>query len=248
MRIAVIWLCLVSGIGAPLYGAPGRAVTNVVVERLMSAEEFRNAGLEKLTAPELSALNAWLQKFVIALATEDAPRTRASITGKWLALDSNTVRIVRDDGPFIYAEAFTRDEKESLGNYDLARQQDGAIRGRAKLRWSCKYWCRDISCDVPKWIENSCTTEDEVVFTSVTLTRIEGYVMAPQRPEPLDRAYAKFCRTCGANLPKVKQVHLDPLRRRLIGVRHAVRRTSSAPTGVRRRGGAERLDGPRNEG
>jgi hypothetical protein len=176
------------------------------LEQLMSAEEFRNAGLQKLSADELSTLNAWLHKFTLkvsdAIATEPLAK---GVTGRWLSLESNTVRTLREDGNYVYGELFKRDEKESIGSYDLVKQRDGTISGRGRGAWSCKFLCRDISCDVPRWIENSCVIEQDVVLTVTAPNRIEGYIVAPKPPEPHDKAFAGFCRKCGANAPKLKQ-------------------------------------------
>jgi len=174
----------------------------LALERLMSFQEFRNAGLHKLSADELAALNAWLTRYTLQIAST---KSHTGLTGKWLALDSNTVRVLRDDGSNVYAEALTRDEKESIGNFDLTRGADGTISGSAKLQWSCRFMCHDISCDVPRWIENTCVLEEQVVFTSVSDRRIEGYVVAPKIPDSLDRAYPTFCRKCGTTSPKLKQ-------------------------------------------
>lgn len=51
---------------SPMAWAQQPAPLNADVERQMSAEEFKAAGLDKLSAKELAALNAWLQHKVIA--------------------------------------------------------------------------------------------------------------------------------------------------------------------------------------
>src|SRR5947207_6063327 len=175
--------------------------TRVDVERLMSVEEFRNAGLEKLTAPELAALNTWFQQYISRNATSVAPikeTGRASTT--WLALDSNTLRLIQFDGEHLYAEAFSRDGAEALGTYDLVKQMNGTFTGHENLKWSCKFWCHDISCMVEQWVENTCTTQNDVVLMMNSEARIEGYVVAPKAPAPLDKSYAAYCRRCGVNL------------------------------------------------
>ena len=49
-------LCL-----APAFAAHAQRVVEGDLQKQMSAEEFKAAGLEKLSAQELAALNAWLQ-------------------------------------------------------------------------------------------------------------------------------------------------------------------------------------------
>jgi len=59
---------------AVLGAGPGRAAEAPDVRRLMSAEEFRAAGLGRLTPAELEALNAWLIRYTAG----EAPVLRAS--------------------------------------------------------------------------------------------------------------------------------------------------------------------------
>ena len=53
-------LCL-----APAFAAHAQRVVEGDLQKQMSAEEFKAAGLEKLSAQELAALNAWLQHKVV---------------------------------------------------------------------------------------------------------------------------------------------------------------------------------------
>ena len=66
ITIAVV-LWLVPAVLLPQQPKP--STPRAAVEKLMSAEEFKNAGLQKLTAEELAALNAWLTKYTYALAS-----------------------------------------------------------------------------------------------------------------------------------------------------------------------------------
>lgn len=57
--LAILMLAL-----APMAWAQQSAPLGGDVEQLMSADEFKAAGLDKLSAQELAALNAWLQRKV----------------------------------------------------------------------------------------------------------------------------------------------------------------------------------------
>lgn len=59
MPLAILMLAL-----APMAWAQQSAPLGGDVEQLMSADEFKAAGLDKLSAQELAALNAWLQRKV----------------------------------------------------------------------------------------------------------------------------------------------------------------------------------------
>ncbi len=56
---------------APFAQAQSAAPATANVEQQMSAQEFKAAGLDKLSAKELAALNAWLQR-TVGLETEKA--------------------------------------------------------------------------------------------------------------------------------------------------------------------------------
>ncbi len=126
-----------------------------------------------------------------------------TITGKWRSLDSNTIKVLRQDGDYVSGESFTRDEKQSLGSYDLRKQADGSYAGRIKGSWACRWWSV-WAFPYPDWRENQCNTEDQVFFTKVDANRIEGYIYGPKAPPQNDRNFAAFCKTCGATFPKVK--------------------------------------------
>lgn len=66
----VFRLAIVLGLSAPIVCAADSAD----VRRLMAPEEFRAAGLEKLDAEELEALNRWLVRYT----AREAPVVRAS--------------------------------------------------------------------------------------------------------------------------------------------------------------------------
>ena len=55
---------------APLAWAQPSTPLTANVEQQMSADEFKAAGLDKLSAQELAALNAWLQNKVVQETTK----------------------------------------------------------------------------------------------------------------------------------------------------------------------------------
>jgi hypothetical protein len=125
-------------------------------------------------------------------------------TGKWRSLESNTIRVLRADGDYITGEVFTRDETQSLANYDLKKQPDGTYAGRVSGPWSCRYWCQ-WACFEARWVENSCHLDNGVVLTKLEANRIEGYILGPKAPDANDKSFPEFCKTCGVGLPKIKQ-------------------------------------------
>lgn len=73
-RIAVITLIILSGtsvLAAPQKTAIPKA-PRLSIDQLMTAAEFRTAGLQKLTPEELQTLNSWLTKHSAALLARAA--------------------------------------------------------------------------------------------------------------------------------------------------------------------------------
>jgi hypothetical protein len=74
MRLLILGMAIATGI---VIGQK----TNVDIESLMSATEFRKAGLQKLTPDELAALNGWLTQFAVRLySARDADAAPAANT------------------------------------------------------------------------------------------------------------------------------------------------------------------------
>jgi hypothetical protein len=65
----VNFCCAVLVAATAVLAAPQNASAPVSIEELMSASEFRQAGLAKLSPQELAALNRWLGKYAMAVAS-----------------------------------------------------------------------------------------------------------------------------------------------------------------------------------
>jgi len=70
------------------------------VKQLMSETEFKQAGMEKLSAPEIQVLNRWIAKFsagrrslAVPLATAGGDQSVAPVQGAGLAISSHTASI-----------------------------------------------------------------------------------------------------------------------------------------------------------
>ena len=66
-------LCLALALSAFAWSAPARAADGAPIRQQMSAEEFKAAGLDKLSAAELAALDAWLARRQAATPVAAAP-------------------------------------------------------------------------------------------------------------------------------------------------------------------------------
>ena len=65
-------LCLVGStilplVAPPVFAQQPRSTASIDVEEVMSAADFRGAGLQKLTAEEKAVLNGWLTRYFAAL-------------------------------------------------------------------------------------------------------------------------------------------------------------------------------------
>ena len=68
------------GVGISLYPQTPSAKYGVHIENLMSAAEFRDAGLNKLSPDELKSLDAWLNSYLARLVTRLISPTESSST------------------------------------------------------------------------------------------------------------------------------------------------------------------------
>src|SRR5256885_897269 len=59
--LAILFIC-----GLPAISQNGKAAPVLDVQKLMSASEFRQSGLLKLSAEEIDALNVWLNRFAVS--------------------------------------------------------------------------------------------------------------------------------------------------------------------------------------
>jgi S1-C subfamily serine protease len=107
---------------------------------------------------------------------------------RWKSLISNSIKIIRLDGDHIYIESVLPNEQQQLNNftlYELKKAGDkyiGTIRGR----FSCTYrsgWSWEP-------LMNTCNDESSIEITSLTSTRIEGWIM--QYPKD-DKFNCKKC-------------------------------------------------------
>lgn len=78
MRPLLSALTLVSVLALPLYAHAQEQAPPI--QQQMSAEEFRAAGLEKLSPQELAALNQWLNRRIDVVSEQVATRAAAEAT------------------------------------------------------------------------------------------------------------------------------------------------------------------------
>lgn len=68
--LAILVICALSAISQS-----GKAPPLLDVQKLMSVSEFRQAGLQKLSAEEIDALNSWLSGFAVKVYGSASPTT-----------------------------------------------------------------------------------------------------------------------------------------------------------------------------
>src|ERR1039458_10742219 len=73
--LATLVICALSAISQS-----GKTPPLLDVQKLMSVSEFREAGLQKLSAEEIDALNAWLSRFAVKLYGSASSTTDDSTT------------------------------------------------------------------------------------------------------------------------------------------------------------------------
>jgi len=90
IRCVLLWFCAILSSAVPARAA--RDVTDDI-QQMMSPEEFKAAGLNKLSADELAKLNAWLQGY--RQVTEKAAEKKATARAERTKMD---VLVSRVDG------------------------------------------------------------------------------------------------------------------------------------------------------
>lgn len=102
--LLLISLCLASSLGF--------AADFVGLQQSMSPDEYKNAGLDKLSAPELAALNAWLQREMQQREAAVAAAPRVDRAG-FLEVSDRTVVESRILGEFLGWSGGNRFELEN---------------------------------------------------------------------------------------------------------------------------------------
>lgn len=195
--------------GGPLLNEHGESIG--VVSFKLSGEGLNFAipsnyvrGLLGMQMPQtLEQFNASIRETAEAKAlfTEGDSDT---LSGKWRSLDTNTIKVLQQDGDYVHGESLSRDEQQAFATYDMKTQPDGTIAGRVKGQWGCRWWS-PWAFPNPNWRENQCEIENHIVLTKVDQKRIEGYILGPKAPPANHRSFAVFCKNCGLTYPKVKQ-------------------------------------------
>ncbi|MGY0505938.1 hypothetical protein [Luteimonas sp. e5] len=124
MRLSMLALPLIAALSLPALAQQDEA--RMPIEQQMSAEEFKAAGLDKLSPAELARLNAWLGRTVAAesqKAVAEARReeTTRSARGGSLFGGGGTAFEARLQGRF---EGFGRGKRYTLDNGQVWEQID----------------------------------------------------------------------------------------------------------------------------
>jgi hypothetical protein len=118
LRYPILGLCMIFASTAPVHAA--REETSGSIQQAMTPEEFKAAGLNKLSSEELQKLNAWLQgyrevaeKTAAKKATEVASRTKldllvSRVDGTFNGLTGRTVIRLEDGTVWKQANADDR--------------------------------------------------------------------------------------------------------------------------------------------
>jgi hypothetical protein len=113
--------------------APLAALAQQPIEREMTPEEFKAAGLDKLSAEELAKLNAWLGRKIDTVASEAAAGAKDKVEQEnrgFFHFGSNDPIVARMTGEF---RGFGKGREFTLDNGQVWRQIDTATLVGAKL-------------------------------------------------------------------------------------------------------------------
>lgn len=112
---------------------PSLALAKDPIEREMTPEEFRAAGLDKLSADELAALNAWLGRKIdreTAVAAEQAKERVEEENRGFFHFGKSEPIVARLQGEF---KGFRKGREYTLDNGQVWRQTDDASLAGVRL-------------------------------------------------------------------------------------------------------------------
>lgn len=118
---------------AALALSPLAALAQQPIERDMTPQEFKAAGLDKLSPEELAKLNAWLGRKIDTVATEAAAQAKDKVEDEnrgFFNFGSEEPIVARMTGAF---RGFGKGREYTLDNGQVWRQTDGAVLVGAKL-------------------------------------------------------------------------------------------------------------------
>lgn len=113
--------------------APRVALAQKPIEQEMTPQEFKAAGLDKLSPEELARLNTWLGRKIDTVATEAAAQAKDKVEQEnrgFFHFGSNEPIVSRIAGEF---RGFGLGRTYTLENGQVWRQTDGATLVGAKL-------------------------------------------------------------------------------------------------------------------
>jgi hypothetical protein len=118
---------------AALALSPFSALAQKPIERDMSPEEFKAAGLDKLSPEELARLNAWLGRKIDTVATAAAAQAKDKVEEEnrgFFHFGSRDPIVARVSGEF---RGFGQGRTYTLDNGQVWRQTDGASLSGVKI-------------------------------------------------------------------------------------------------------------------
>ena len=117
------------------------------------------------------------------------------VTGTWKSLSSSTLTQLALHGDRIYGTGLT--EQTAAGHspptYDLQVQDDETYAGYARSLWMCSFWNGWRLA----YSQRQCTSQADIVFSVVDGHRIEGTLWRRVAPATGNKAWKKYCRSCG---------------------------------------------------
>lgn len=118
---------------AALALSPLAALAQQPIEREMTPQEFKAAGLDKLSAEELAKLNQWLGRKIDTVVTEATAQAKDKVEEEnrgFFHFGSNEPIVARMTGQF---RGFAKGREFTLDNNQVWRQTDGASLVGVKL-------------------------------------------------------------------------------------------------------------------
>lgn len=132
-RTRVLAAVLALGLALPLGASAQDAVGSPRIEQQMTSEQFRAAGLDRLTPEQLANLNAWLNRTLVVETQKAATQAKKKVEDEsrgFLSFGSSEPIVSRLNGEF---RGFGRGQRYVLANGQTWEQVDAASLAGVRL-------------------------------------------------------------------------------------------------------------------
>lgn len=176
--------------GGPLLNAQGQVI-GVLSFKLRGAESLNfcipiNYARGMIASADAMSLEDLAQRLANSTTLADKQGS-STLPSRWKSLASGTIKVIRQEGDRIYVETIMPPDQKEAGGFSLAELQKVGERyaGTGRSRYVCS-WVGFTPFVGREQKFNTCNDEYPIEITTLTPTRIEGWLMDTDRKAKFD--------------------------------------------------------------